>query len=123
MIYSVYRATNHFRHEGTHGNYTDQQQETKLFLNQILMEADKGAHKHHLLQTHPQRLNTTPRKAAGPAIPPHETPLRKQPRHNHPLQLDTNIPPPPSHTHHFFHTQSHRHELPAHGGFLPRQQQ
>ena len=55
MIYATYRATNHFRHNGTNTDPNKQKEETKEYLNQIIHTANLGQHRYKLFEEH----NTT----------------------------------------------------------------
>ena len=59
MIYAAYRATNHFRHAGTHTTSTTQQRLATEYLDQIIHEADEGNYKFPLK---PARQETTREK-------------------------------------------------------------
>ena len=113
LIYSAYRATNHFRHAGMEVHDSDQQQAAKEYLNQVLHEADHGNHPFHihggiihsqhtkrkitddhaaqnLRSKKVQRTNTTTHSEVGQ--PPQALQPLEQGGHN--IHLNTLNPPP-----------------------------
>ncbi len=55
MIFATYRATNHFRHNGTNTDPNKQKEETKEYLNQIIHTANLGQDRYKHFEKH----NTT----------------------------------------------------------------
>jgi hypothetical protein len=52
MVYATYRATNHFRHNGTNTDPMKQKEETKEHLNQTIHIANLGERKYKLFEEH-----------------------------------------------------------------------
>jgi hypothetical protein len=134
MIYAAYRATNHFRHAGTHTTSTTQQKLATEYLDQIIHEADKGNYKFSLktphgekpqgtqkkdLQDNPtnphpnnQKRTNTPTTHQGEKEPkPTTTQHHKQqpPTQPSPLPQHPTHPQQPTPTHHHLHHHNRRH--------------
>ena len=52
MVYATYRATNHFRHNGTNTDPNKQKEETREYLKQNIHTANLGQHKYKLFEAH-----------------------------------------------------------------------